>query len=153
MSSQIGYIILLCDNQNSCHILHYSSKKNRRITRSILGGEVCAIAEAFDAAYTLKYDLENILKRKIPLTMFTDSKSLFDVITKYSDTTEKRLQIDLSSIREGYNCQDISHIAFIRRQHNPADSLTKITNNLVLENILKYNFIDHPIEQWIIRST
>lgn len=84
--------------------------------------------------------------------MFTDSKSLFDIITKYSDTTEKRLQIDLSSVREGYKSQEISDIAFIRSQFNPADALTKITNNNILQNIIQLNYINHPIEQWIVRT-
>ena len=52
-SSQIGYIILLVDKFNTCNILNYSSRKSRRVTRSVFGGELYAFADAFDRAYIL----------------------------------------------------------------------------------------------------
>lgn len=146
--SQIGYIILLTDKNNRCHVLHYNSHKNRRVTRSILGGETCAVAEAFDSAFVLKYDLKLLLKRHIPITMYTDSKSLFDIIAKCSNTAEKRFQIDLAAVEKGYGSQEISDIAFIRSEYNPADALTKVTRSDLLENILDKNILEHPIEQW-----
>ncbi len=39
-SSQLGYIILLCDESNHCQILNYSSKKSKRVVRSIMAVEV-----------------------------------------------------------------------------------------------------------------
>lgn len=38
--------------------------------------------------------------------MITDSKSLFDVITKYSNTFEKRLTIDLTVIKNAYETHE-----------------------------------------------
>lgn len=60
LSSQLGYIVMLCDGDSSCHVLSYSSKKARRVVRSIMAGEVYAFADAFDTAFILKHDLERI---------------------------------------------------------------------------------------------
>lgn len=87
LSSQLSFIILLCDKFDSWNVVHFSSQKCRQIVRSILDAEVYAFADAFDASYNIK-DLEHILGKTIGLKMFTDSKSLFDIIIKRSGTTE-----------------------------------------------------------------
>ena len=152
-SSQLGYIILLKDKENKCQPLYWSSHKSRRSSRSVLGSEVMAFADAFDMAFTIKYDMQMIMKQYIPLNMYTDSLSLFDVLTKSTTTTEKRLMIDLRSVRECYENQELDNVAHIRSQFNPADSLTKIKRNSILDQILSDGKIHHPVDQWIMRET
>ena len=95
-----------------------------------------AFADAFDHAFTLKYDLESLLKQRIPLSLFTDSRSLFDVIKKSSSTSEKRLMIDITSVRKAYENQEISDVGFVRSNHNPADALTKTSKCKALDTII-----------------
>ena len=64
--------------------------------------------------------------------MITDSKLLVDVITGNNYTTEKRLMVDIASIREAYNDHIISNIALIRSEHNAADAMTKVTQKYCL---------------------
>lgn len=71
----------------------------------VLGAEVYAFADAFDYSYTLKHDLEQILEQFTPLRMFTDSTSLFGVISKSSATAKKRLLIDITSVHEANDAQ------------------------------------------------
>ena len=59
---------------------------------------------------------------------------------------------NLAAVKEGYGSQEISDIAFIRSEYNPADALTKVTRSDLLENILDKNILEHPIEQWVIRT-
>ena len=96
------FIFLLCDQSDNANALHYASYKSRRAARSVLGAETYAFTDAYDFAYCAKRDLEKIFKRSIPLAMFTDSKSLFDVNTKWSQTQERRLMIDLQAVRDAY---------------------------------------------------
>ena len=153
LSSQLEYIVLLCDKSNKCNILHFSSHKSRRIVRSVLGGEVYAFADAFDYAYTMRHDLQRLLGRNIALQMFTDSKSLFDVITKCSSTTEKRLMIDISTVRTAYESFEVSEVGFIRSENNPADAFTKPGSFPSLKRIIETSRADFPFEQTIIRKT
>jgi hypothetical protein len=110
-----------------------------------------AFADGFDAAYSLKHDLQTILKRRVDILMYTDSLSLFDVITKSSTTAEKRLMIDLVVVREAYDRMEIAQLAFLRINWNPADALTKVSRNTYLETILTTGTIDHPVAQWVVR--
>ena len=125
MSSQLGYIVLLCDTADQCHVLTYSSKKARRIVGSIVAGEDYAFADAFDAAYILKYDLERVYNQPLPVVMLTDSKQTFDVMTRATHTTEKRLMIDIAAAREAYNRHEISNVGLVKSEHNIAEGLTK----------------------------
>jgi hypothetical protein len=61
--------------------------------------EAIAFAEGFDQGFANKNDLQEILGKVIPLTILTDSKTLFDVITKASYTHKKRILIDLACAR------------------------------------------------------
>jgi Reverse transcriptase (RNA-dependent DNA polymerase) len=135
LTSQLGYIILLTDMTGICNVIHYSSHKSRRVTRSVLGGEVYAFADAFDQAFIIKHDLELLLNQRVPLTILTDSKSLFDVITKSSSTSERRLMIDITAVREAYFKQEISDVGFVRTKNNPADAFTKVGKCDALEYI------------------
>lgn len=87
LSSQLEYIMMLYDGSNNCHLPSYSSKKARRVVRSIMAGEIYAFADAFDTVFILKHDLQRIYHQHIPLVMLTDSKKMFDVITRASHIT------------------------------------------------------------------
>ena len=147
-SSQLGHIVL-ADASDRCNVLQYRSHKSRRVTGSVLGAEVYAFAEGFDNAYIIRHDIERILKRKIPLSMFTDSKSLFDVLIKNSYTTERRLMIDLNSARASYEANEILDVGFVRTDQNPADAFTKIGHCAALDRILVNGRADMEVEQWV----
>ena len=90
-----------------------------------MGGETHAFADAFDAAYTIRNDLQRLLNKDVKLTMLTDSMSLFKVLINSSIMTEKRLMIDISAAREAYENSDIDHIGWIPTSSNLANGLTK----------------------------
>jgi Reverse transcriptase (RNA-dependent DNA polymerase) len=152
LTSQLGYMVCLVDKYKRCNIIHYSSYKSKRVTRSVLGGEIHAFADAFDCAFTLKHDLEGLLCQKVPVTILTDSRSLFDVITRNSATSERRLMIDVSATRQAYERHETSDVGFIRTSNNPADALTKRGYNAALMDILTTGRLDLPVEQYVIRT-
>ena len=136
-TSQLGYIVLLCDKNDNACVLHFTSYKSRRVARSLLGAETYAFADVYDFVYCVKTDLERILERRIPFNMFTDSKSLFDVITQCSHTQGRMLMIDLQSVRNAYATHEISNVGFIRGRNNPADGLTKIGKFSAYDHMLR----------------
>lgn len=103
-----------------------------------------AFADAFDRTYMIKREFQNMLGKSIPFTMFTDSKSLFDVLTKCSITTEKRLMIDIKTVREAYDRQEVSDVGFLRSEFKAADTFTKVGHNKALANVLAQQRCAHP---------
>jgi hypothetical protein len=148
--SQLGYPVLLSDATGRFSIITYKSDKSKRVTRSSFAGECFAFADGFDRGPILKHELERMTGNCIPLMLFTDSKTLFDVITRARYTTETRLMIDISASREAFNERLISNIGLIKSEFNPADSLTKIGSNGAMLTLLRSGKIEHPIEQIII---
>lgn len=69
--------------------------------------------------------LEDALRSTIPFHLLTDSKSLFDVISKGSRTSEKHLMLDFYAAREVYRSKYIYNMGFIRSENNVSNSLTK----------------------------
>ena len=112
-SYQLGIAILLEDNKHNATLIYYASWKYRRITGSALAAEVYAFAAGFDYAINLAHDVSDILGRDIPVMIFTDSKCLFDTITKSSPVSEKRLLIDISALREAYNSEELTNVAHV----------------------------------------
>jgi Reverse transcriptase (RNA-dependent DNA polymerase) len=149
-SSQLGFALFLTDGSGNCNLIRYRSYKARRVTRSILGGEVHAFADAFDEAFVLRHDLELMLGQKVPLKMYTDSKSLFDVVTRATYTAERRLMIDVEATRQAYIRRDIDDIGLLASEHNVADGLTKDMVQTQLKMAMN-GTLKHPVKQWIVR--
>jgi hypothetical protein len=61
LSSQIGFVIVLIDQNQSANILHWSSIKCKRVTRSVLASELYALAYGFDIGAAIKSTIQRIL--------------------------------------------------------------------------------------------
>jgi hypothetical protein len=54
LSLQIGFVIVLTDRNQDANILHWSSIKCKRVTRSVLASELYALAYSFNIAAVIK---------------------------------------------------------------------------------------------------
>ena len=77
----------------------------KRVVRSTLAAETLALVEAVDIAFYLGCVLSEILyngskKLEIPIQCYVDNKSLWENTHSTKNVTEKRLQIDLGSVKE-----------------------------------------------------
>lgn len=152
LSTQLGYIILLVDGMDNSVPLVFKSYKSRRITRSAMAGEVIAFADMSDAAVTINKELSSILGHIVPLQLLTDSKCLFDVISKGSRTSEKRLMLDIAVAREQFRVSDVSDIGLVRSASNLADGLTKAMQQASLRACLGTGITHVTPVQSIIRT-
>eukprot|EP00171_Calliarthron_tuberculosum_P022145 IDg22145t1 len=125
LTTQLGHITFIADKNNSAVPIHFKSYKSKRVVRSAMAGEVIAFSDLFDVAMTLASELHTILNKHIPVQLLTDSKSLFDVISKGTRTSEKRTMLEIAAAREGFRDRTINDIGFVRSKHNIADGLTK----------------------------
>lgn len=109
-TSQLGMVIFLSDESGKCNIQHYGSYKDKRGTKAVLAGEIHAFGTAVAFSYLLQHDSRLILGQKIPIRMFTDWESLFDLVTKTSYRAEKRLMIDITCICDAFKLSDIDDV-------------------------------------------
>jgi hypothetical protein len=61
---QLGFVFFLADKHDNCQPMVWSSYKAIIVTRSVLGAETMALADAFDAAYSLKHDMQACFRRR-----------------------------------------------------------------------------------------
>lgn len=82
--------------------------------------------EGYDAAYTIAHTLRAVISRKIDLTLYTDSRSLYGHWISLARTSERCLQIDLVVIQHAYERRNITGKIWISEKTNPADRLRKV---------------------------
>lgn len=124
--SQVGYVILLADALNRCFFLHFASCKSKWTTRSSTAAETLAFMLGFDAAFLIRHDIQAMLGQHIPIFMLTDSHKLFTTLTPAKMATERRLMVDIASVREAYNERTIADAALIRFVDNYEDCLNNL---------------------------
>ncbi|ESZ92707.1 hypothetical protein SBOR_6919 [Sclerotinia borealis F-4128] len=154
LSSQIGYVIALVDKDNNANIIHWSSIKCKRVTRSVLASEVYGLTFGFDSGAAIKGTITAILQleKPIPLVVCTDSKSAYDLLTKLGTTSEKRLMIDIISLRESYEYREITEVKWIDGESNPADAMTKGKPCQALRGLIDDNKVRIKVTEWVERE-
>ena len=86
------------------------------------------------------------------MDLFTgsDSKSLFDIISKGSRTSEKRVMVEIYATRQAHATKKISNIGFVPSEHNLADGKTRPKMHRSILDLLKTGKHEVQCEQWII---
>jgi len=164
LSSQLGFLIVLANEHRTGeghnfeikgNIVHWNSVKCKRVTRSVLASELYGMVGGFDNAIALRTTLLQIVRNfqlpPIPVVVCTDSKSLYDCLVKLGTTNEKRLMIDIMSLRESYENREITEIRWINGKDNPADACTKKNPNVALENLVLKNQLYVKVEASVDR--
>lgn len=151
-SSQIGYVIALADGSNRANVLSWSSIKCKRVTRSVLASELYAMSHGFDSGSVMKSTLEAALGTDIPLTICTDSKSLYDCLARLGTTTEKRLMVDILCLRQAYQRREIAEVRWISTATNPADCMTKQKGNGALRRLIDTSQLEVEVMEWVERG-
>ncbi|RFU25514.1 hypothetical protein B7463_g10820, partial [Scytalidium lignicola] len=152
LSSQIGYVLALADGEGNANILHWSSIKCKRVTRSVLASELYGMAHGFDMGASIKSTIDKALKISLPLALCTDSKSLYDCLVKLGTTQEKRLMIDVMCLRQAYERREIAEVKWIQGTTNPADSMTKEKSSNALKQLVDTNKVQLEVVEWVERG-
>jgi hypothetical protein len=152
LHSQIDYVVCFT-NDVYANLIHWSSIKCKRITRSVLTIELYAMINDFDVETIIKSIIERMLHIFLSLIFFTDSKSLFDCLVKLETTNEKRLMIDLMCLKLSYERREIAEIRWIDENINLADAMTKSKSCNALIKLIDINIIELKIIVWVERTT
>lgn len=79
----------------------------------------------------------------------TNSKCLFDFITKCSTAKEKRLLVDLSLAKGAYDNMKIEAMGHGPSVNNPANALSAVRSSKLFKKILEKGTLTIPLEQWV----
>jgi hypothetical protein len=170
LSSQIGYLIVLANETSGTvestfkfkgNLIHWSSTKSKRVTRSVLASEIYGMVGGVDMAIAISSTV-NMIKRQltqnsdlqanIQIVICTDSYSLYECLVKLGTTKEKRLMIDIMALRQSYERRELQEIRWISGSDNPADTMTKSTPNKALAKLLDTNEVEVKMEGWVRRE-
>ena len=139
--SQGGFIIFLSDNDGNCSPVHWQSRKLRRVVNSTLAAECLALQEAAEHGVYLKTVMQEILGDRIsdiPVDCYTDNKSLEDSLYSTKTLENKRLILDLATIKDMLQSKEIQSVRWIDKHDQLADCLTKQTaSSQVLQQVLQ----------------
>jgi hypothetical protein len=124
LSSQIDFVMCLADG-NYTNLIHWSSIKCKKVTRSVLTVELYVMTHDFDIDAVVKITLTKMLNKNISLMLFTKCRSMYDCLMKLRTIIEKRLMINVMTFKQSYERREIFGIRWIKNLKNSADSMTK----------------------------
>lgn len=102
LSSQLWFIVILCDDRNQCNVLDFVSRESKHAVFSIMGVKVDVFTDVFETFATIAVDLSPVFGKNIPFRMFTHSNQVFYIMTRGKLPMEKLLSIDIAAAREAY---------------------------------------------------
>jgi transposase InsO family protein len=165
LTSQLGFTIILANEEAATkdhnefsirgNMVHFSSTKSKRVTRSVLASEVYGMVAGVDMAYALATTLHMITAHLglpvVPTIVCTDSYSLYECLVKLGTTKEKRLMIDIMALRQSYERRELQEVRWIHGDDNLADAFTKAAPNRALEHFISSNTATIRVEGWVSR--
>ncbi len=107
------------------NIFHSTSFNTKSMCTSALAIELFPFIDGFRIGFTIRHSLERMLSLKFGLTIYTDSHSLYGLCISLTQTTERRLQIDLALIGEAYERREMTDILSVESKQNAADNFIK----------------------------
>ena len=141
LTSKLDMIIVVCDKNNNACVVQYASWKCQRVTKAVFPAELYEASACFDYCFTLGYDMMLATGHRIPILLFTDSKSLFDTVTSLSGITEKRLLIEISALRDAFDSGELDNIGHVSSAYN----LTKKKKCHLMKELLATGKLQHPV--------
>ena len=82
-SSIRGYLFFIVGENRKCSLLHWQSKRIKRVVLNSLSAETLALCDALDDAIFLQQRISELLFNEtfsIPIDIYTDIRSLYDIL-------------------------------------------------------------------------
>jgi hypothetical protein len=123
------------------------------VTRSVLASEMFAWVEAFDVACALAQQLQDIMGPKPDVWNVIDSQTVYNIVVRFGNMTEKRLAVDAARLREAHMKKAMSHLLWVPSREIVADEMTKSNaRNEVFEALVFRNELVLNPTAWIDRD-
>lgn len=127
--TQGGHLIVLMGENGRFSPISWQSKRVKRVVRSTLAGETLAMSEGIDNAIFLSTLFSELhagsTVQPVPIVCITDNFSLVDALKSTKFVTEKRLRLEISSIKELIQTRKVHQVLWSETKDQLADCLTK----------------------------
>jgi hypothetical protein len=88
----------------------------------------------------------------ISLILIIDSKFLYDCLIRLEITVEKRLMIDVMTLRQFYERRKITKMKWMHKTNNLVDVMTKSKSFSALKTLIDINQINLDTIEWVERA-
>jgi hypothetical protein len=139
LTLHIEYVICLANAINKANVIHWSSFKCKRVTRFVLIAKFYVMTHEFDLDVVLKAIMSKMFSIIVFSILCIDFKLLYDCLIKLSTIREKRLMINIISLRQSYKRRKIIEVKSIQKHNNSIDSMIKTKSSSALKTIIKTN--------------
>ena len=117
-------------DDNTCNLISWQSKRIKRVAKSSLTAETLASSEGVNSASYISTLFAEIMSGntdnfKLPIEAYVDNKSLIDAWKSTKFVTDKRLRIDISSVKEIISNKQIKKVEWIPTNKQLANCLVK----------------------------
>ena len=125
-SSQGGYVTFLMGEGGKIAPIRWQSKKLERVAKSPLASETLALGVAADAGFMIACMVQEVFRLpSLPVVeCFTDNASLIETLKTSNITSDTRLRVEISSLRQMITKGEI-HALWVEGRYQLADALTK----------------------------
>jgi hypothetical protein len=125
ISSMMGYLVLLVGTNKRCCPLSWSGNKIRRVVRSTIAAETLSLQAALEDSIYLKSLIQELIDISIPIIAFVDNKSVIEALHSTKLVDDKRLRIDIGSLKQLLNRKEVEAIRWCPGNLQIANCLTK----------------------------
>ena len=110
-------------------MLSIAVNKIKRVVRSTIAAKTLSMIDGLETAFILDVFCQKpfikITENVMPIEFLIDNKSLFDSIHSTKLTNDKRLRVDLATIKEMMEKKELCKVQWIPTSHQLSDCLTK----------------------------
>ena len=124
VSSTMGCLVFVVGRGGAMCTVSWRANKIRRVVRSTLAAETMALQEGLEEAIYIRSLLLELGNWKIPIVAYVDNKSLIEALYSTKQVNDRRLRIDIGSLKELLN-GEVESIKWIPGSRQLANCLTK----------------------------
>ena len=122
-----AHLVFLTNMSDACTI-SWSSTNVKRVVRSTIAAEALSLQEGLEDAIHLKTLITELLPKQgnsLPIVAIVDNKSVIQALNSTKMVDDKRLRLDIASIKESMKNNEVAEIKWAPGGEQLANCLTK----------------------------
>ena len=125
-ASQGGSIVFLSNKAGLAAPLSWHSRKLKRVVKSTTSAETLALLDGIEDCFLIRQIISELFNGlTLPVFAKVDCKNLHDSVYSSKTVEDKRLKIDLCTVRDYLRLGELTEVSLVDTKSQLADTLTK----------------------------